>query len=238
MTTTSAARTFDARHVQIARAASAAIAALMVTFSPDHSAAVGLSIFSGFVLVNALILLVSAWLVYPAGRRWPAVLLGVLSVLTGMAGGVVPLRSVATFFVLVIVWALSTGLVETIAGARGLRQARSPHAGDADRTESRDALVIGILTLVLGLALLLVPAQYALQYRVEEADTTFTLTGIILAVGIFGAYAAIVAVYLGIAGFSPRKPQPVTAQNPDATAPTALRAADASPTTNDERGVS
>ena len=45
----------------------------MVTFSPDHSAAVGLAIFSGFAFLNALVLLVASTLVYPAGRRWPAV---------------------------------------------------------------------------------------------------------------------------------------------------------------------
>jgi hypothetical protein len=139
----------------------------------------------------------------------------------------------------VIAWALTTGLVETIAGARSLREARrlQPPAEPA-RTESRDALVIGVLTLVLGLALLLVPAQYALQYRVEDANATFTLTGIILAVGIFGAYAAIVAVYLGIAGFSPRKRQPVTTESAEATAPATARPAEPTRTTNDERGVS
>ena len=40
----------------------------------------------------------------------------------------------------------------------------------------------------------------------------FTLTGITIGVGIFGAYAAIVAVYLAIAGFSPRKALPVTTE--------------------------
>ena len=49
------------------------------------------------------------------------------------------------------------------------------------------------------------PTQYALRYTIDEANETFTLTGIIIGVGIFGAYAAIVAVYLAIAGFSPRK---------------------------------
>ena len=54
-------------------------------------------------------------------------------------------------------------------------------------------------------ALLAVPTQYALQYTVDDAHQTFTLTGITIGVGIFGGYAAIIAVYLAIAGFSPRK---------------------------------
>ncbi len=118
------------------------------------------------------------------------------------------------FFVIVIAWALLTGLVETITGARGLRAARGLPKTDAARTESRDALTVGILTIALGLGLLLVPTQYALQYTIEDADATFTLTGIIIGVGIFGGYAAIVAVYLAIAGFSPRRPTPVLTEAP------------------------
>ena len=40
------ARAFTVRHVQLLRALFAAAAAVMITFSPDHSAAVGLSVFS------------------------------------------------------------------------------------------------------------------------------------------------------------------------------------------------
>jgi len=197
---TAQARTFEVRHVQIARAVFAAIAAVMVTFSPDHSAEVGLSVFSGFAIATGLILLLAAWLVYPAGQRWSAVLLGVLSVLAGMVGGIVPLRSVTLFFAVVISWALITGLIELLVGARALRRAAA-----TDRSEPRDALTVGILTVGLGLGLLLVPTQYALQYTITDANATFTLTGIIIGVGVFGGYAAIVAVYLAIAGFSPRK---------------------------------
>ena len=73
MTTAPAARTFEVRHVQLARAAFAAIAAVMVTFSPDHSAAVGLAIFSGFAFLNALVLLVASGAStrrVAGGRRW------------------------------------------------------------------------------------------------------------------------------------------------------------------------
>jgi hypothetical protein len=205
VTTAPATRSFEVRHVQLARAAFAAIAAIMVTFSPDHSAAVGLSIFSGFALASGLVLLAAGWFVYTVDTRWPSVVLGTLSVIAGLAGGIAQLRSVTMFFVIVISWALVTGLVETITGARGLRAARGRPRTDAARTETRDALTVGLLTIALGLGLLLVPTQYALPYTVEDADATFTLTGIIIGVGVFGAYAAIVAVYLAIAGFSPRR---------------------------------
>lgn len=195
---------FALRHLQLARAGIAAIAAIMVTFSPDHSAAVGLSVFSGFAIVTGLIELVAAWLTYPAGRRVVPILLGALSVVAGMLAGILVWRSTTFFLVLVISWALVTGLIEAIGA---LRERRSPVL----RAEARDSLIVGVFTVLLGLGLLLVPAQYALTYRIAEADAEFTLTGITIAVGIFGGYAAIIAVFLGIAGFSPRRVATATA---------------------------
>ena len=203
------ARSFEVRHVQLARAAFAAIAAVMVTFSPDHSAVIGLSIFSGFALATGLVLVAAGWFVYTIDTRWPSVGLGTLSIIAGMAAGIAQLRNDTMFFVIVIIWALLTGLVETVTGARALRAARGLAKTDPARTESRDGLTVGILTLALGVGLLFVPAQYALPYTIDSADATFTLTGIIIGVGIFGGYAAIIAVYLAIAGLSPRKPAPV-----------------------------
>lgn len=221
MTSPSSARSFDMRHVQLARAAFAALAAVMITFSPDHSALVGMAVFSGFAIATGLVLLLAVWLVYPAGRRWPATVLGAVALVAGMISGLGPVRTVTGFFAIVISWALLSGLVELIAGWRGLRGPRvrrdiAPGIADArpvvdagPRSDSRDAVVIGVAGVILGISLLCVPTGYALQYTIEEARQTFTLTGITIGVGIFGAYAAIAAVYLGIAGFSPRRPAPV-----------------------------
>jgi hypothetical protein len=242
VTTAPATRSFEVRHVQLARAAFAAIAAIMVTFSPDHSAAVGLSIFSGFALASGLVLIAAGWFVYTVDTRWPTVVLGTLSMIAGLLGGIAQLRSVTMFFVIVISWALLTGLVEAITGARGLRAARGLARADAARSESRDALTIGILTGALGVGLLLVPTQYALPYTIDEADATFTLTGIIIGVGIFGAYTAIVAVYLAIAGFSPRRSAPAESEqgaepaSVDAAPPVADATTTGRPAT-DDRGT-
>lgn len=75
--------------------------------------------------------------------------------------------------------------------------------------------MIGVITVILGVALLFVPTGYALDYTIEEAAQTFTLTGITIGVGVFGGYAAIVAVYLAIAGFSPRPAPAVEASEPE-----------------------
>ncbi|MFG6444686.1 DUF308 domain-containing protein [Microbacterium sp. P06] len=198
MTPIAPARTLDVRHLQLARAAFAAVAAIMVTFSPDHSATVGLSVFSGFAIATGLVFGVAAWLVFPAGRRWPSMVLGVLTLLAGLIASVGPWRSTAAFFAVVITWALVSGIFEAVVAFRG-------RADAASRQNARDGLTIGVLTIVLGLALLLVQPQYALDYYIEDAGRSFTLTGIVIAVGVFGGYAAIVAVFLGIAGFSPRR---------------------------------
>lgn len=204
MSSTPALRTFEVRHVQLARAAFAALAAIMITFSPDHSAVVGMSVFSGWAIATSLVFFLAIWLVYPAGQRWPFVLMGIVTVLAGMVGGITTWRTTAVFFAVVIVWALLAGTIETASGARARRALRDSDDVQA-RGEARDSLAVGILTLLLGVGLLLVPTQYALRYYIEEAGQSFTLTGITIGVGVFGAYAAIVAVYLAIAGLSPRK---------------------------------
>ncbi|QIG39013.1 acyl-CoA synthetase [Microbacterium sp. 4R-513] len=204
MSTSPAPRTFEVRHVQLARAVFAALAAVMITFSPDHSAAVGMSVFSGWAIATSIVFFVSIWLVYPSGQRWPSVLLGIVTVIAGMAGGVTAWRTTLVFFIAVIAWALLAGTIETVAGARARRALRDSADAQA-RGEARDALTIGIITIVLGLGLLFVPTQYALNYYIEDAGRSFTLTGITIGVGIFGGYAAIIAVYLAIAGFSPRR---------------------------------
>jgi hypothetical protein len=201
MTSSSSARAFEPRHLQLVRALFAAVAAVMITFSPDHSAAVGLSVFSGFAMASAIVWLLSAWLVYGTGQRRLPILLGALTLIAGGVSGIPTLRTTLAFFVIVISWALVTGLIEAIAG---LRRLRASERGSAARSEARDALTVGIVGVLLALGTLAVQPAYALQYSIEEAGS-FTLTGITIAVGLFGGYAAIVAVYLGIAGFSPRR---------------------------------
>lgn len=190
-----AARTFTVRHIQLLRALFAAVAAIMITFSSDHSAAVGLSVFSGFAIATALILALGAWLAVPKGSRWSYVLLAVLSVVAGMIAGIPTLRTDDLFFAAVISWAFTTGAVELIVGLRGRRTA-DPLA--------RDAVLIGAVGILLGVLLLLIPSGFATTYVIEKAGT-FELTGIILGVGMLGGYAAIVAVFLGIAGFTPTR---------------------------------
>lgn len=204
------ARAFTMRHVQLLRALFAAVAALMITFSSDHSAPVGLAVFSGFVLVTALVLVLAAWLVVPAGSRWSYVLLAAVGIAAGMASGIPAWRSDDLFFVVVSAWAILSGGIELLAGIRARR------TGDV---LSRDAITVGALGVLLGIVLLLIPAGFVQDYTV--ADRSFVLSGIILGVGMLGGYAAIVAVFLGIAGLTPKRVDAVAAaaESDHSTAP-------------------
>lgn len=194
-------RTFTVRNVQLVRALFAAAAAAMITFSPDHSAAIGLSVFSGFALATAMVLVLSAWLVFPAGGRWPYVLLAVIGGLAGMAGGIPAWRTDDVFFAVVTTWALLSGLVELIAGLRA-RKAGEPTA--------RDSIAVGSFGILLAILLLAIPAGFMQPYAIKDAGE-FVLTGIILGVGMFGGYVAVVAVFLGIAGLTPKRADAVAA---------------------------
>ena len=209
MTTSPSTRAFDVRHLQLARAAFAALAAVMVTFSSDHSAALGLAVFSGFALATGLVFALSAWLVFPRDERMVPVLLASVSIIAGLVSSVGAWRTTGVFFAVVIAWALVSGLIELLGALRNRKAGRAAGA--------RDGVLIGILGLVLAAVLLLTPMQYALDYDITGAGS-FTLTGITIAVGLFGGYAAVVAVFLAIAGFSPRRPEPVPAVSPEEAA--------------------
>ncbi|PJJ65319.1 HdeD family acid-resistance protein [Compostimonas suwonensis] len=163
--------------IPVARGVVAAIAAVIVTFNADHSAQLGLVVFGGFGIVTGLLVAVVSWrtMVDGVGR---AFFLG--QGLIGVASGIVALvanDAGNSFFVyLVSVWAALSGFLELYSGFRSRRT--SPAA--------RDWLVIGVITAVLALVFLLLPIN----------------TNAVVAVGLLGAYTAIVAVYLLIAGLS------------------------------------
>lgn len=208
--------TMTARHVQLLRALFAAIAAVMITFSPDHSAEVGLAVFSGFAVTTAAVLGLAVWLVQPRGERGRIVLLAAVYLVAGVVSGLPQLRSTTMLFAVLIAWGLLAGLVEVVIGLVERR---------AGRETARDTIVAGALGLVLALAVLLVPAGYRLDYFIEDAGRSFTLTGTIIAVGLLGGYAAILAVWFGIAGLSPRAASALQTTSADADPATPIPSA-------------
>lgn len=200
---TASTPSFTMRHVALGRALFAAIAAVMITFTSDHSAEVGLSVFSGFAVATSIVWACAAWLVVPAGQRSAPIVLAVISLACGVVAGMIAYRTALLFLVLVVVWAVVSGVTELLWG---LSQRRA-----GVTTFVRDAITVGSITLLLALATVIVPINYQQPYQVAGND--YLLTGTTIMVGVFGGYAAIIAVYEAIAGLTPKR-----AETPDAVA--------------------
>lgn len=158
------------------RAIPAAVAALIITFSRNHSSLVGMSVFAGFALASCLVILVMIARVPFAGTE--RILFGVHAVVTGLSGVIAlfALGGGLSALVLVLsVWASLTAALELYAGYR-----------QNNRALSREWLTVGVFTAILALSISLFPVND------------------VYAVGLFGAYGAILAVYLVIAGVSLR----------------------------------
>lgn len=158
-----------------ARAVAAALLAVVVTFSADHSASFGLLVFGGFAVVQGIILglAVPSSAATTAGR----ILVGVratVSLVLGAAALSLPGGGLGSLLLLETVGFLVIGVLEVLSGLR---------RADAGAT-SRDAVTVGGLEVVVGVML-----------SILNPDPIF-------AVGVLGAWGAIVAVYLGIAAVS------------------------------------
>lgn len=161
--------------VPIIRAVPALVATLVITFSQDHSAHLGLIVFGGFAIVSGALLAGFSLQRMPRGTARSLVVgQGVLGVLAGVGALLLNAAGVGVFLYLVSVWAAVTGFLELYNGVR-------VKPGNA---LSRDWLIGGAMTAIMAIVFLLI-----------EPDP-------VTAVGLFGAYAAILGVYLMIAGFS------------------------------------
>lgn len=178
--------------VAIARAVPAAALGMVITFVADHSAGFGLVAFGIFAVVSGLLLAVLAWVrLGGSGVRAFLVAQGGVAVLAGILALLLRDGGIALFFLLVTAFAVVTGFLELYSGLRTRRRF----------VASGDWLVGGVLTILAAVALLLVPPELHQSVRTAEG-TTGVLDAAVVAVGLLGAYAAILAVYLLIAGFS------------------------------------
>jgi uncharacterized membrane protein HdeD (DUF308 family) len=176
----------------LVRAILAAVIALVITFSPDHSPALGLLALGGFAIATGAILVAGTRQL--TGERMPRLLFLLQGALL-LVGGILALSfSWADLpFLLFLTAALfaATGAVELLAGlrARGTVSA------------ARDWVFVGAAGVVFGVAVLLIPVDYSQAITIPDKVVP-NLTASVILVGALGAYAAIVAVYLVIAGLS------------------------------------
>jgi hypothetical protein len=181
----------------IARAVPAAGLALVITFSADHSAGFGLVAFGVFGIVSGLVLGGIAWLRLADSRVRPYFL--TQAAVTLVAGVVALLVSrghttsseVRFLFLVLTIFAAVTGFLELYSGVRSRRRF----------VASGDWITVGALTVLAALAFVLIPPDYRQTYAGPD-HVTRVLDASVVAVGALGAWAAITAVFLVIAGLS------------------------------------
>lgn len=159
----------------IARAVPALIVAGVITFSSDHSSHLGLAAFGAFAIATGLVVGFVTWRRMPQGTsRSLSLGQAVISLIAGVVALVWVAGGIGVFLLLVSMWAALTGFLELYSGLRS-----RPRAAMA-----RDWVYAGAFTAVLAVVLLLIEPEP------------------VLAVGLFGAYAVVLGVYLVIGGLS------------------------------------
>lgn len=164
--------------VPVVRGTLALVPSAVITFSQDHSPALGLAAFGGWALASGVIVgALSARLIADRAARWTFVVNGVLTAAAGLTAlGLrdTALGGVGVFAFAVAVWAAVTGILELIVGLRSRGRIAA----------ARDWITAGALTALLALVFVLFPLDP------------------VTAVGLLGAYFVVLGVLLLIGGFS------------------------------------
>lgn len=174
--------------------------AVVITFSADHSVRLGALALGSFAVVTAGVLLSTALRELTGTPRLLVLGQGVVLLAGGVAGFLGLGSAVAYLLYLTSAVFVVSGALELTAGliSRGLSVAR-------------DWIFLGGSSVLFGLALLLIPVDLVDVITIPN-QTVAPLTAPTVVVGGIGAYTAIAAVYLVIAGLSLRwAAQPQTA---------------------------
>ncbi|GLU88137.1 hypothetical protein [Agromyces sp. NBRC 114283] len=160
--------------VPVVRGALALAATAAITFSQDHSPAMGLLVFGIWAVVAGVVVgALSLRFVADRTTRTVTLVSAIVTAVAGLLALTLP-AGLPFFLTLVSAWAAITGFLELYLGLRG----RGKDAG------ARDRLAAGVFTAVLAVLFVLLPPDS------------------VTAVGFFGAYLAILGVYLVIGGLS------------------------------------
>lgn len=180
-------------YILIARAVPAFALALLITFSADHSASLGLVSLGIFGITTGIILAISALRTLSPVVRGILLAQATVSIVVGVVS-LVGLRAGLPFLVFAIAaFAVPTGFLELYLGARGRRS----------HPAARDHIFMGAVTVLTAVAVLIVPPEFVQNFAVP-GGVTGQVTASVVVVGLLGAYWVIAAVYLVIAGLSLR----------------------------------
>ena len=184
----------DARYwpVPVLRGAVALVVAIVITFSADHSPALGFIAFGLFAVASGVVLgLLGSARLDRGTERTFFFAISAVSVVAGVISLVSTGAGVPFLLFLVSAFAAITGFLELYIGLRSRRRL----------AVGKDWMFAGALTAVLAIAILLIPADFVHQF-IGPDKVERVLTASVMADGIIGAYAALLGVYLVIAGLS------------------------------------
>lgn len=175
----------------LVRAIPAAFIALFITFNADHSVQIGWVTLVAFAALTGNIIAIGATKSLVGEPQRLQIIQGLVLVVGGVvglfasAGGLVVLTIVLSAVFVV------SGALELVAGIRSRGMAAA----------ARDWIFLGAASVVFGLAVLLIPTDLSQEITIPGKEVP-NLTASVVVVGALGAYAAIVTVYLVIAGLS------------------------------------
>jgi uncharacterized membrane protein HdeD (DUF308 family) len=179
--------------VTAVRGAEALVLGLVVTFTSGHSAHFGLVAFGSFALVAGITLVIGALLGLARPVRGSFLVQATVTLAAGVAALALEGGDVMALVGIVSAFGILSGALELVAGLRARRTDRS----------ARDWILTGGLTVLLGVAFLLVPPGYSQTLGGIE-KVTGTLTASVVLVGILGAWGILVGVLQAISAVSLR----------------------------------
>jgi uncharacterized membrane protein HdeD (DUF308 family) len=156
------------------RALPALVLGLVITFTADHSARLGLVLFGLFAVVSGILILGLNRRIGDQVVRRIFLVVGLVAVICGCAALVGNAGGLGLLLFLLTVFAATTGFLELYAGLRTRGRLAL----------SRDWVVVGAFTAIAALVFLIIPPDS------------------LAAVGLLGAYGIVLGVYLAIAGLS------------------------------------
>jgi uncharacterized membrane protein HdeD (DUF308 family) len=174
------------------RAVPAAAIALAVTFTADHSPVVGYVALGSFLAASGLILLLGALRLLERGTSRNLFLAQAALMLVG---GLITLGSFRAELALLLF------LTSALLGASGILELVAGLLARGATSAARDWIFVGALTALFAIGVLFIPVDFS-QSIVLEGKSVPDLTASVILVGAIGAYAAVIAVYLVIAGLS------------------------------------
>ena len=187
----------------LGRAIPAVIVAIVITFSADHSARLGLVAFGAYAVASGLATaIVAATRVAPGTVRLVVLCQAAVALVTGGAALAMPGGGYAYLVLVLSAYAAVSGFLELYLGVRSRRRSstRSSVSPSAPSTVARDWMFVGALTVALAITAFVIPANFNQPFSVEGVSGAVTAS--VALVGVFGAYLAIVGIFLAIASFS------------------------------------